>query len=282
LSSLRRRLAWGPALAVLALTGTACRLEAQSVMVAPTAVIIRDGTPSSALTLISQDAADVEITISTIYGYPVTDSAGQILLRTFETPDDTMPAASAWVTSYPRRLVLPAGARRTVRLVATPPPNLPPGEYWGRIVVAARGGRVAVAGTPAGISAGLNLEIRSVIGLFYRKGPLKTGLAVNGITAGTEGDSVVLKPLLVREGPAAFVGTVRAELRDRADSLRAAMVLPLGVYYNLAPRLALSRAGLPAGKYRVIVSASVTRPDLPNSLLTPAAPVRAETTLELP
>ena len=45
-----------------------------------------------------------------------------------------MPAASRWVHSYPQRLVLEPGARRTVRLVATPPANLPPGEYHYRAV----------------------------------------------------------------------------------------------------------------------------------------------------
>ncbi len=78
---------------------------------------------------------------------------------------------------------------------------------------------------------------------------------------------------------AAFVGTVRAELRDASDVVRAQTTMPLGVYNAIAPRMTLPSAGLPAGSYRVVVSTSATRPDLPTSALTPATPARAETTL---
>ncbi|MEO6056196.1 MAG: hypothetical protein ABIQ49_05095, partial [Gemmatimonadales bacterium] len=157
-----------------------------------------------------------------------------------------------------------------------------PGEYWGRVVVSAKGGRAAVLGADGGISATLNLEIRSVIGLFYRKGVLRTGVEIADIAAAVEGDSIVVQPHLARRGTAAFVGTVRAELRDSSDVVRAQTTMPLGVYYAIAPRMTLPSAGLPAGSYRVVVSTSATRPDLPTSALTPAAPARAETTLALP
>jgi P pilus assembly chaperone PapD len=275
-----RRVAFG-----LWLAGWApARLAAQSVMIAPTAVIMDEHTRSAALTLISQDTGRVEVTIMTIYGYPMSDSAGRVFVRTFETPDDTMPAASRWVSSYPGRLVLEPGARRTVRLVATPPASLPAGEYWGRVVVAARGGRVPVSGAPAdrAISTALNLEIRSVLGLFYRKGVLTTGATITEVRAATTGDSLAVRATLTRHGKAAFLGTLRAELCDSTGAVRAEAALPLGVYYTLTPRLTLPITGLPRGQYRLVVDLTTTRPELPPSALVQARPVRGETTVRLP
>src|SRR5438477_7610926 len=142
---------------------------AQSLMVASPAIVIDDKTRTGTLTLINDGITPVEVSVSTFCGYPVTDSIGRMYLRTFATPDDTMPCAARWVQSFPRRLRIDAKSRATVRLLVTPPAGLPRREYWARIVVAAKGGQVAFGGLAdsSAIQATLNLEIRSVVGLFY-------------------------------------------------------------------------------------------------------------------
>src|SRR5207247_10383600 len=86
--------------------------------------------------------APAEITISTAFGYPVTDSLGHFALRAVDRPDSTLPSAAAWVQAFPRRLTIAPLERQTVRLLATPPAGLPDGEYWARLIVSARGGNL--------------------------------------------------------------------------------------------------------------------------------------------
>ena len=266
-------MAFAPALAV-----------GQSLMVASPAIAIDDRSRTGVLTLINDGIAPVEVSVSTFCGYPVTDSLGRMYLRTFETVADTMPCAAKWIQSFPRRLRIDAKSRATVRLLVTPPADLPPGEYWSRIMTSAKGGELAVSGVPDGgaIQATLALEIRSVIGLYYRKGNPRTGVVVEELRASVRPDSLIGRVRLTRQGNAAFVGSIKTSLRDRTGKVRATGLLPLGVYYTLEPVFSLPIDGLPKGQYQLAVEAVSSRPDLPPEVLLPTTPVRQTIDVTLP
>jgi P pilus assembly chaperone PapD len=263
---------------------TSPRAAAQSLMVGSPAVVIDDRARTGALTLINDGIAPVEVSVSTFCGYPVTDSVGQMYLRTFAAVDDTMPCAAKWIQSFPRRLRVEAKSRATIRLLVTPPAALASGEYWARLMVAAKGGQAAVGGLTdtSFIQARLDLEVRSVVGLFYRKGSPHTSVALERLRAQVQGDSLVSRALLTREGDAAFVGSLNAVLRDPAGKVRSQTRLPLGVYYTLEPRFTLPVAGLPAGSYELSVEAVSSRPDLAADLLLPTVPVQQSVRVMLP
>jgi hypothetical protein len=247
---------------------------AQSLMVASPAIVIDDRSRTGTLTLINDGITPVEVSVSSFCGYPVTDSIGQMYLRTFATPADTLPCAAKWIQSFPRRLRIDPKSRATVRLLVTPPADLPPREYWARVVASAKAGQLAVGGLPdSAIQATLNVEIRSVVGLFYRRGEPHTGVTLEALRADAMGDSLVGRVLLARQGDAAFVGSLKASLRDTTGKIRSRSQLPLGVYYTLEPRFALPLEGLPAGRYTLSVEAVSSRPDLPADMLLPIVPV---------
>jgi len=163
------------------LTFNCVALAAQGVMVAPHAVFIDHRLRSGSVLLYNPGTEPVEVTISTIFGYPVTDSTGAITLRTVDAPDSTVPSALAWIQAFPRRLTVAPRERQTVRLLARPPAGLADGEYWLRMVIAAQAGRVPISGVAdtTAIQVGLTLEVRTIIGVNYRKGPVTTGLALS-------------------------------------------------------------------------------------------------------
>jgi hypothetical protein len=257
---------------------------AQSLMVASPAVVIDDRSRTGSLTLINDGIDPAEVSVSSFCGYPVTDSIGRMYLRTFATVDDTMPCAAEWIQSFPRRLRIDPKSRATVRLLVTPPAQLQAREYWARVMVSARAGTVPVAGvsSQSGVQASLALEIRSVVGLFYRRGELRTGVTMEQLRAAVQGDSLVGRALLRRTGNAAFVGSLKVTLLDRKGEPRSRALLPLGVYYQLDPRFALSIDSLPAGGYRLLVEAVASRPDLAADLLLPTIPVQQELEVTLP
>ena len=270
-------------LGLLAVWATPRAATGQMIMAAPHAVVVTDRARTGALTLVNTGDKPVEVSLATQYGYPVTDSAGRMTLRTFDVVGDTSPSAARWVRFFPERLVVPALGRRTVRLLVSPPPGLPNGEYWSRIVVSARGATLPVAGGGApGIAVGLAIEVRSVLALFYRQGPVATGVQLDSVKLALEADSLVVRARLTREGSAAFVGTLRAVVRDSAGTTRAEGALPLGVYYQLEPRLALPARTLRAGTYTVTLEAASTRPDVPASALVPAETQRRRVSVVIP
>jgi P pilus assembly chaperone PapD len=258
----------------------------QGVLVAPHAVVIDHRTRSGSLSLYNPGDEAAEVSLSTFFGYPVTDSAGEFDLRTVERPDATMPSAAGWLEAFPKRMVLQPKERQTVRLLARPPAALPDGEYWARLVVAAKGGTVPVSGVgdSSGISVGLNLEVRTVLPLQYRKGSVATSVRASGLTAGVERDSLAVRLRLNRQGTAAYIGTVRGALADSAGRTVATFSGPVAVYFDVEPRFTAPLPGgrLRPGRYRLRVEVTTEREDLAPETILAARPVRDSLELHLP
>ncbi len=268
---------------VLVALGTAAPLVAQGVLVAPHAVVIDHRTRSTSITLYNPSSTPSEITITTFFGFPVTDSAGDFQLA---TPAEGSPRSAAeWIDAYPRRTMLGPLERQTVRLLARTPANLADGEYWSRIMITAKGGKVDVGSTdslPAGIQVGLDLEVRTIIPLQYRKGAVTTGITVETPRVTRIGDSLQIRARLVRQGNAAFVGTARGSLLDEKDQVVANFSVPLAVYNDIDPRFSLGIGTLPAGRYRFRLALASERSDLPPEQMLPAKSQDAQVTVTLP
>lgn len=259
-------------------------LDAQGVMVAPHAVYIDHRVRSGSVLLYNPGTEPVEVTISTFFGYPTTDSTGAIVLRTVETPDSTVPSAAAWMQAFPRRLTVAPLERQTVRLLARPPAGLADGEYWVRLVIAAKAGLVPITGLSdtTGIQVGLTLEVRTVIGIAYRKGAVRTGVVLSNVRAQLLGDTLVTWSRLQRRGNAAYVGTVRGTLVDSAGVSRAAFNSPLGVYFAMEPRIATVVGKLPRGRYWLRYEVVAEREDLDAKVVLPAPAVRDSVQVVVP
>lgn len=270
-------------LSVVALLAGTQVLAAQGVVVAPHAVYLDHRTRSAAITLYNPGAEPVEVSISAFYAYPVTDSLGQFTLETPDSVSAEMPSAAAWIRAFPRIMTVPPLARQTVRLLAQPPAGLPDGEYWSRVLIAAKGGSLPVsAGDTAGISVGLTLEVRTIIPLTYRKGAVATGLALSGLHATPAGDSLAIRIHAERQGSAAYVGTARGALRDAAGKVVGSFSEPVAIYYQAEPTFAIARQGLPAGRYQLTVEFTNERTDLMPEQLLRGPPVRDSLEVTLP
>ena len=270
------------ATALFTLAASPVDARAQGVLVAPPGVFIDHRTRSGSLELYNPNQVPAEITISTIFGYPVSDSAGGLSLFTNEKPDSTSPSAAGWLQAYPRRLVLAPQTRQTIRLLGRPPANLADGEYWSRLVIAAK-----TAPNPAdsladtsSIKVGLSFEVRTIIGVWYRKGQVSTGITLRGSNARVAGDSIALRLNLARQGNAAFLGTMRASVIDASGKSVAAFDRQLAVYYTLDPVFTFPVGALQSGAYTVRVEISTDRSDF-NAGVLQAPVVRAETPMRI-
>jgi hypothetical protein len=267
--------------ALLALTTTT--LTAQGVVIAPHAVYIDARVRSASVLLYNPNPQPAEVTISTFFGYPVTDSLGRILLRTVDHPDSAAPSAAEWIQAFPRRLTVAPLERQTIRLLATPPPSLPDGEYWGRLVIAAKGGEVPITGVTdtARVKVGLTLEVRTIIGMAYRKGAVRTGVAISRLRGAVVGDSLEIWSRIERQGNAAYVGTIHGSLVDSTGRVRAEFRAPIGVYYVLEPRYAAAVDVLAPGRYWLKLELTTEREDLASDVVLPSAAVRDSVELRI-
>src|SRR5205814_1588055 len=210
---------------------------------------------------------------TTLFRSPTTDSAVRITLDTLLA--DSTVSALRWIQAFPRRLTVGPRERQTVRLLARPPAGLPDGEYWLRLVIAAQAGRVPITGVAdtTAIQIGLTLEVRTIIGVNYRKGPVSTGVTLSNLRAEVVGDSLITRARIERRGNAAFIGTIRETLVDSAgavhgqmsgDSIVPSYQSPVGVYFTMQPRIAsvVAKPGLPRGRYWLRYEIVTDREDL--------------------
>ena len=256
----------GPRLLLLLAVSAPVPALAQGVIVAPHLVHVDHRLRSGQLILLNPGTRPVEVEVSTIFGYPGTDSTGRVVLVTEPEPGPDRPSAAGWIQAYPRRTTVPPGERQVVRLLARPPAALPDGEYWTRIVVAAREAPASPAPADSavdGVRIGLTLEVRTIIALIYRKGAVTGGVTATGLAAEVRGDSVAFGVELARAGNAAWLGMLRAELRDSTGTIRARDSSQVAVYYPMAPRYRLPVAGLPPGRYRLRLVLDGERDDVP-------------------
>ena len=251
-------------------------LLGQGVIVAPHAVFIDHATRSGQVDLYNPGQDPVEVSVSFGFGYPTTDSAGTIMVEVTDSAPAGEPANTGWLQAFPRRVTVGQQQRQTIRILATPPAGLPDGEYWGRVIIGAKGGTVPVAGVPdsSDITVALTLEVRTVISVTYRKGLLTTGITLAPLSAALEGDSVAVRVPMTRTGDAAYLGTVRAEVVDADGKIRGEAERYVGVYHTLDPKIMIPVDSLAPGAYTVRVRVSTDRTDLPPRSALPAAPAR--------
>lgn len=263
------------------LIALACQLlplaaVAQGVLVSPHAVFIDHRTRSGWVQLYNPTGDPSEVAIDALFGYPVTDSLGRMDLRIVETPDSTWPSAVRWISAFPKRMVIPPHTRQTVRLLVNPPGPLADGEYWARLVISAKAGATPVRGADStrGITVGLNLEVRTIIPLLYRKGVPTTALGLSNLRTEIGGDSLMVRARLNRTGSGAFLGTIRGTLATEEGKTVGSFQQPISVYYEIEPVFSLSRSGLPPGRYTLTLEIVSERSDIPGELLLAAPAVR--------
>ena len=87
------------------------------------------------------------------------------------------------------------------------------------------------------------------------------------------GDSLGVRVDLIREGNAAFLGTLRTVLLDDGGTEVRREDVHLAVYYDLSPRRTLWLAGLAPGNYTVVTTIDTKRTDIEPALVLPMEPV---------
>ena len=235
----------------------------EAIFVSPTAVFIDDRTQSGQITIGNSGDRPEEATIELKFGFPDADSAGTPFIRFIEDPGPEFPSAAEWIRAFPQRVRLEPGTEQVVRLLARPPANLPDGEYWSRMIVTGRGLTIPVASTDTAVKVGVNLEIRLVTSVMYRKGRVSTGVTLRNLSAEAEGDSLAVWAHLERRGNAAYLGTADVELAGASGATLRTWSTPLAVHVPMRRRFAVPLDSVPPGDYRVRLRLRTERPDLP-------------------
>ena len=235
----------------------------EAIYVSPTAVFMDERTGDAQVLVGNAGDTPEEATIELKFGFPDADSAGTPYVRFVDDPGPEFHSAADWIRAFPQRVRLEPHTQQTVRLLARPPAGLPDGEYWTRMIVTGRGASVRLATGDTAVRAGVNLEIRLVTSLTYRKGRLATGVELRNLAAEIQDDSLSVWAHLARLGNAAYLGRAEVELVNAEGRVVQSWAQTLSVHFPMRRRFAFPLRQVPAGDYRVRLRLRTHRPDLP-------------------
>ena len=253
---------------------------ADAILVAPHALFIMHEEQTGEVYLVNQGDVAEEVSVDLRYGYPATDSLGNIGIRFVDAPGPDDPSAAAWLRAFPRRARVEPGRRQRVRVQASPPADLPDGEYWARLIVTSRTVEdSAPAVVDTAVRAGVTIELRTITSVTYRKGAVQTGVRLDDFQATAYGDSVVAWVDLAREGNAAFLGSIRFDLLSNEDAVLQSWSTPIAVYVTQHRRFAFPLNGNASGYHRLRVYVSTEREDIDAQYVLPATPVERTVSL---
>ena len=252
-------------IALAALLTVVPAATAFAVSVSPNALYLDNRTRSGLLTLFNPGTLPEEIEIGFAFGYPMSDSLGNVSVQLVGIAPEGEPSLVPWVRAFPLRLRLAPGQRQVVRILVNPPAGLPAGEYWGRITITSRGGQPPIEQRQGDIALSVSLQTIIVAAVTYRNGPMQTGLQLGVGTARATQEGAELLLDLTRQGNAAFIGRIVAEVVAPSGQVVAKDDADIAVYRQLRARVIVPMPTRPADMtgYRIRFSIDTDRPDLP-------------------
>ena len=248
---------------------------ALAVSVSPMSIFMDHRTRTATVTLYNPNPLPEEIDIGFAWGYPQSDSTGNVTVPLSDTAPAGEPAATGWLRAFPRKLVLQPGQQQVVRILAQPPTDLPDGEYWSRVLITTVGGRPPVEQeVQPDVKVAITMKTIMVASLNYRKGKPTSGVKVTQAAAVTTAAGVQLTLDAERTGDAAYLGRVRVQLQDRDGRTISEEEDVISVYRSLRRRFVLpvaNGASLDGARVRYIFDNE--RPELGQTNIISSAPV---------
>ena len=252
---------------------------ANAVSVSPVALYIDHRTRTGTLTLFNPGTAVEEVEIGFAFGYAQSDSTGLVQVVFSDEPAPAgEPSVVPYLRAFPRQLRLQPGERQVVRVLVTPPADLPAGEYWGRVMVTSRGGQPPIEERQGEISMQINLTTVIAVALNYRHGDVSTGLTLGSADATEMAETVELVTQLDRTGNAAFIGRLVAEIVGPDGEVLAEHREDAVVYVPTLWRFSIPKPeeGLPAGS-QVRYRFEAERAGTPRGSILPIEPLTGST-----
>lgn len=255
---------------------------ASRAFVTPHAVFMSETSPSTQVTVGASGDEPEEITVDLQFGFPDVDADGKPFVRLIQDPGPEFPSAAGWIRPFPRRFRLEPNQQQVVRLLATPPDSLPDGEYWTRMIITSRGLTAPVIGGDSVVQAGLQLVIRLITSVTYRKGDVRTAFRLDGLSAEGYPDSVVAMVEGDHDGNGAYLGMARFELVGTDGAVVQEWPIPIAVYFPFRRRFVLPLDEPASGDFQLRLTVEVDREDLPEGGALAAPAVRDSIPLPIP
>ena len=224
-----------------------------------------------------------EISISFIFGYPVTDSIGNASMQYFEQPDSSMPSIADWIRAFPKKFLLNPKQRQVVRMTVKPPSDIDAGTYWSRIITSATPQSIPIDTLSEGVHAQIKFVLNQITTFLYRVDSAITGIEVKDFYTEVDSSNLNILANLVRTGNSPFFGNVKATILNSQSEVVAEEELSLSNYFGLVKKFQFPLEKFTPGEYKIELEIILNeKKDFPESKMEPILPIKKYLNFTLP
>ncbi|MGB9664807.1 MAG: hypothetical protein ACPL25_07820 [Ignavibacteria bacterium] len=210
-----------------------------------------------------------EISVSFAFGYPVSDSTGQIVMKYFENDSLQIHSINNYIRAFPKKFILQPKKRQVVRLTIKAPDSLPSGTYWTRIITSAVPYSEQIDTVHTGITARIRFVLNQVTTCLYRVGDAETGVKISNLIVNQDSGKTQLSIDIERIGNSPFIGNLILKVKDENGNIVKELSEYIPLYFNLRKNFQFDHNDLERGKkYFINISVVNTeKEDIPESNL---------------
>lgn len=239
------------------------------IIISPYIVYMDEQSKFGSMMVQNESMEPYEISISFVFGFPVSDSLGNRTMNYIEHPKEHMPSINNWIKAFPKKFVLAAKEKQTIRFMIRPPHDLPDGTYWTRIVTSSVPIDNSSDTIVTGVSAKLKFVLNQVTTAIYRKGNAVTGLKISTpkLYKDSSNSHQLLYPL-ERKGNSPFFGFANLKILSETNEIIMEDRAYLSIYFDLIRNYSLDKELFPKGKYTAELEIEFNeKADIPESRL---------------
>jgi len=233
------------------------------VSVAPVIIHLDDSNPNGSILIRNNSTSTgTEVSFEMRFGYPKSDTAGNVIVYYPENASPSDPSAVSWVSFLPKKFYLEPQEEKNVRVVVKPPLNLKDGEYWGRPVVKSQLAYLedSTAQHDA-VNASITMKFETFLAFNFRKGKVLTGIEIGKLTGQILNNRLIVYADIKRMGNSAYLGNAILRVKNEANITKKEFKQDIAVYYDLYKKFDIDVSELPKGKYNVELEFNTERND---------------------
>ncbi|MCL4510967.1 MAG: hypothetical protein M1470_07855 [Bacteroidetes bacterium] len=269
-------------LSVLVIALSVSVAQAQ-VIVAPTILFMSDQSRFGTFIVMNRSNTLQEVSISFKFGFPESDSLGNIYMQYDDSLMAQKYSCQSWVRGFPQKFIVNPGQQQVVRLLVVPPPNIPDGEYWTRLVTSSTPQAKVIDTVKTGITANITFVLQQVTTIIYRKGNVNTSVSLPDIRVAQDSASLNLYADIHRGGNSPFFGKISAVVNDKVGNKVYSEEEVIAVYKDdMVIRFSVPLSKLPQGTYTANVKLESERTDIAEENMLRTVPVEKTVTFSVP
>lgn len=225
-----------------------------------------------------------EISISFMFGYPISDSTGQVVMKYIENDSTALYSINNYVRAFPKKFILEPKKRQVVRLTIKAPDTLKSGTYWTRIITSAVPYSEQSDTITKGITARIKFVLNQVTTCMYRVNPAESGLEIKHTEVVYDSNQVLLNVNMKRIGNSPFIGNLLIKIYDEKGEVIKEFKEYIPVYFELQKKIALDISELKFREkyYAQITAVNIEKEDVPESKLKIVAVPDAKISIQIP